>query len=249
MYNPKWLLRNTEQIKSQAHQTHTTLQHIASAEIMRVIPHERENKCSGGRYGQTVTKRWAVTLCPSFCWLEVLQRRVCPCKQAERMWDPTLAASRLRAHPGHGLSVGAPALCTAHSTLQAAAPGSPRDTVHRVHSLHQWQEAAVPDQCCRPAPWQSSFLPCCYGMDRNSVTAAEPITLRDRNSSQMTQDIVLRQTRSNFPMSSFKHNPFNKQPGFFQCLKSHGLNICMQLLQHQLVQLCLSSAAALSKYW
>lgn len=49
-------------------------------------------------------------------------------------------------------------------------------------------------------------------------------------------------------MFSFKHRPFNKQPGFFQCLKSHGLNICMQLLQHQLFQLCLSNAAALNKY-
>lgn len=137
-----------------------------------------------------------------------------------------------------------PAPCAAHST---PAPGSPRD---RAHSLHKCQEATVPHQCRRPAPWQSSFppTPCCYGMNRNSFTAAEPIPLKDRDSSQMTQDIVLRQTRSNFPMFSFKRRPFNKQSGFFQRLKSHGLNICMQLLQHQLFQLCLSSAAALSKH-
>lgn len=129
------------------------------------------------------------------------------------------------------------ARCTA--PLRAAAPGT--------------QPTQVPGGHCSTSVLQSCSVgsassPHCYGMDRNSFTAAEPIALKDRNSYQMTQDIVLRQTRSNFPMFSFKCCPFNKQPGFSQCLKSHGLNICMQLLQHQLFQLCLSSAAALSKY-
>lgn len=216
---------------------------------MRVIPHERENKCSGGRYGQTVTKRWAVTLCPSFCWLEVLQRRVCPCKQAERMWGPYTGCLQAPSPSWPWIVRG----CTSpvHSAQHPAGCSSRQP---QGHSTQSTQPTPVSGGRCSRSVLQTCYVakplpPCCYGMDRNSVTAAEPIALRDRNSSQMTQDIVLRQTRSNFPMSSFKHNPFNKQPGFFQCLKSHGLNICMQLLQHQLVQLCLSSAAALSKYW
>lgn len=206
--------------------------------MRRVIPHEREKKCSRGRYGQTVNKRWAVTLCPSFLWqsfaVEGLSTQTNNTDVRSTQCCP--AGSEPHARGGQ------PALGTMHRALQAAAPGSPGD---RVHSLQRGQESAAPDLLSA----KGASSPCCYGTDRNSFTAAEPITSKDRNSSQMTQDIVLRQSRSNFPMFSFKHHPFNKQPGFFQCLKSHGLNICMQLLQHQLFQLCLSNAAALNKHW
>lgn len=147
------MIDNTKQMKSQTHQTHTTFQYIASDEIIRrVIPCEREKKYSRGRYGQTVNERWiVVTLCPSFCWPEVLQWRACPLKQAKGMWGPPTAAHQaLSPHPGHGRSQP----CALHST--PAAPGSPRD---RVHSLHKCHKATFPDQCCRPALWQSSFLP------------------------------------------------------------------------------------------
>lgn len=87
--HPKWLVRNTPQMKSQTHQTHTTLQYIAPDEIRRrFIPCEREKKCSRGRYGQTVNKRWVVTLHPSFCWPEVLQWSACSLKQMKQMWGP-----------------------------------------------------------------------------------------------------------------------------------------------------------------
>lgn len=139
------------------------------------------------------------------------------------------------------MGAASPVHCTAPLQLQAA-PGT-EYTAYTSVTRPLFQISAADLLCGKAAS-----SPCCYGMDRNSFTAAEPIALKDRNSSQMTQDIVLRQTRSNFPMYSFKHHPFNKQPGLVQCLKSHGLNICMQLLQHQLFQLCLSSAAVLSKY-
>lgn len=166
--------------------------------------------------------------------------RFCPLKQAEQMWGPHTQPARLwapmpavgAASPVHGAQHPCGLQLQGHSTQPTQVPGG-----HCSTSVLQ---------SCSVG---SASSPHCYGLDRNSFIAAEPIALKDRNSYQMTQDIVLRQTRSNFPMFSFKCCPFNKQSGFFQCLKSHGLNICMQLLQHQLFQLCLSSAAALSKYW
>lgn len=157
MCHPKWLVRNTKQMKSQTHQTHTTPQYIASDEIMRrVIPHERKKKCSRGRYGEIVNKRQAVTSCPSFCWLEVLQARPCPLKQAKRMRGPHTAAHQLWA-PIPAVGAASPVHDAQHPCRLhfQAAPG----TQGRAHSLQRCQEAAAPDQCCRPAQWQSSFLP------------------------------------------------------------------------------------------
>lgn len=151
--HPKWLVRNTKQMKPQTHETDTAFQYIASDELMRrAIPCERENKCSRGRYGQRVNERWIVTLCPSLFWPEVLPWRACPLKQRGSE-DHTLLPPKLWAPI---LAVGAASPVHCRAPLQAAAPGSPRD---RAHSLQKCHEATVPDQCCRPAQWQSSFLP------------------------------------------------------------------------------------------
>lgn len=204
----------------------------------------KRKKCSRGRYGQTANERWVVTLHPSFCWPEVLQWRARPLKRAKRMRGPYGAAHQaLSPHPGHGCSQP----CALHSTPGGCSSRQPQGQSAQPTEVSGGRCSRSALQTCSVA--KVAFSPCCYGMDSNSFTAAEPTALKDRSSFQMTQDIVLRQTRNNLPMSSFEHHPFNKQPGFFQCLKSHGLNIYMQLLQYQLFQLCLLSAAALSKYW
>lgn len=88
-----------------------------------------------------------------------------------------------------------PAPCMAHSTPAGCSSRQPQG--------HSTQPTQMSGGHCSTSVLQSCSVASAssprYGMDRNSFTAAEPIALKVRNSSQMTQDIVLRQTRSNFP--------------------------------------------------